>query len=59
MSRPANLRAIFAVPLAIAAISVAGLIVALTGDGLRDVASWIALAVPLLAVCWAMAARQR
>ena len=59
MSRPANLRAIFAIPLAIAAISVAGLIVALTGDGLRDAASWVALGVPLLAVGWAMKARRR
>lgn len=51
-------RQIFALPLAIAALSMVGLVVALTGDGWRDGLSWIALTVPLLAVAWAMKARR-
>lgn len=58
MKRPHSLRRIFAVPLLLALLSVAGLIVALTGDGMRDVASWAALAVPVLAVAWAMKAKR-
>lgn len=52
------LRAIFAVPLAIALLSVAGLVSALTGDGWRDALGWAALAVPVIAVGWAMRARR-
>ena len=59
MKRPQNLRRIFAVPLLLALLSVAGLIVALTGDGWRDGAAWLALGVPVLAVAWAMKARRR
>lgn len=59
MSRRTRLRHIFAIPLLIALVSVAGLIVALTGDRLRDILSWIALAVPIAAVVWAMKARRR
>jgi hypothetical protein len=55
---PQSLRQIFAWPLAIAVVSVVGLVAALTGDGLRDVLSWIALGVPILAVAWAMRARR-
>ncbi|MDT9600703.1 hypothetical protein [Sphingosinicella rhizophila] len=51
------LRAIFAMPLLIALATLVGLVAALTGDGLRDAASWIALAIPVLAVCWAMRIR--
>lgn len=52
--RAANrLGAIFAWPLAIFLIGLAGLVVALTGDGWRDAASWLALAAPVAAVCWA------
>lgn len=54
---PQRLRAIFAAPLAIALLSVLGLVAALTGDHWRDWLSWLALAVPVLAVAWAM--RQR
>ncbi|MBL0914820.1 MAG: hypothetical protein IBJ13_04700 [Sphingopyxis sp.] len=58
MKRGNGLRAIFAVPLLLALASFAGLIVALTGDGLRDAASWLALAIPVFAVGWAMRARR-
>lgn len=53
-----NLGAIFAVPLAIAVFSAVGLVSALTGDGWRDMLSWAALGVPVIAVGWAMKARR-
>lgn len=58
MKKGGRLRAIFAVPLLLALVSIAGLVVALTGDGLRDAAAWAALSVPVLAVGWAMRARR-
>ncbi|KTE30418.1 MULTISPECIES: hypothetical protein [unclassified Sphingopyxis] len=58
MSTRRGLRSIFRVPLLLALISIAGLVVALTGDGWRDGASWAALAIPILAVGWAMTARR-
>lgn len=58
MSRRRGLRSIFAIPLLLALVSVAGLVVALTGDGWRDAASWAALAIPVLAAGWAMKARR-
>lgn len=53
-----GLRAIFAVPLFIAILSIVGLVAALTGDGWRDALSWLALGVPVAAVGWAMKARR-
>lgn len=53
-----SLRAIFAMPLLLALVSVVGLVVALTGDGLRDAVAWAALAMPVLAIGWAMRARR-
>ena len=53
-----SLSAIFAVPLALLMLGVIGLVSALTGDGWRDLLSWAALAVPVLAVLWAMKARR-
>ncbi len=58
MSRRRGLRAIFAVPLLLALVSIAGLVVALTGDGWRDAVAWAALAIPVFAVGWAMKARR-
>ena len=58
MKTAGGLRAIFAVPLLLAIVSIAGLVVALTGDGLRDAASWAALAIPVFAVGWAMRTRR-
>lgn len=51
------IRSTFALPALIAAASLAGLIIALTGDGLRDAASWAGLATPLIAIAWAVRAR--
>lgn len=58
MKKKQSLGAIFAIPLLLAIISIAGLVVALTGDGLRDAAAWLALAIPVAAVAWAMKARR-
>jgi uncharacterized membrane protein len=58
MKQHHSLRAIFAAPLLLALVSIAGLVVALTGDGLRDAVSWGALFIPVLAVGWAMKARR-
>ena len=53
-----GLRAIFAVPLLIAVLSIVGLVAALTGDGWRDMLSWVALTAPVAAVAWAMRVRR-
>jgi hypothetical protein len=53
-----GLGTIFAVPLAISVLSSAALVAALTGDGWRDIISWVGLAAPVLAVGWAMRARR-
>ena len=45
--------------MSVALLSIAGLVVALTGDGWRDAAAWIALGAPVCAVGWAMKARRR
>jgi hypothetical protein len=54
-----SLAQIFAIPLLLAALSIIGLISALTGDGLRDILSWIGLAAPVLVTLWALRARRR
>lgn len=58
MSRARPLSAIFAWPLAIFVLGIAGLVIALTGDGWRDGAAWAALATPLVAVATAMRLRR-
>jgi hypothetical protein len=52
------LREIFALPLGILLLGIVGLVSALTGDGWRDALSWLALAVPVAAVAWAMRTRR-
>lgn len=47
------LRAVFAMPLAIGLLSTIGLVSALTGDGSRDLISWLALGTPVVATAWA------
>jgi membrane protein implicated in regulation of membrane protease activity len=49
------IRSTFAFPAMLALLSVAGLVVALTGEGWRDLLSWAALSTPLLAILWAVA----
>lgn len=50
-------RATWPVPIALAALTLFGLVAALTGDGWRDALSWLALAAPLGAIGWAIARR--
>ena len=59
MSRARSLPAIFAWPLALFVLGIAGLVVALTGDGWRDAAAWAALAAPLVVVVGAMRRNRR
>ncbi len=56
--RARSLRAVFAAPLVMCVLSLIGLVSALAGDGLADWLSWAALAVPVLAVAWAMRRRR-
>lgn len=49
------IRSTFALPALLALLSLAGLVVALTGERWRDLLSWAALSTPLLAVLWAVA----
>ena len=53
----AMLRSTWALPLLIALASLIGLIAALTGDGWRDVMSWLALGLPVAATYWAIRRR--
>lgn len=59
MKRHRSLGAVFAAPLLIALLSAIGLVSALTGDGWRDMLSWIGLGAPLAAVGWAISVRNR
>ena len=59
MKRPAsNLMRTFGAPLAIAVVSLIGLVAALAGDGLADVVSWVGLSVPVAVIVWARIARR-
>jgi hypothetical protein len=58
-TRARSLRTVFAVPLVMGVLSLIGLMSALAGDGLADRLSWAALAMPVLAVAWAMRRRRR
>lgn len=49
---------IFAAPIAIAVLSIVGLVTALLGDGVFDTVSWIGLLAPLLVICWALRFRR-
>ncbi|MPY69129.1 MAG: hypothetical protein GEU92_03480 [Alphaproteobacteria bacterium] len=49
---------VFAVPAALAAMGMAGLVSALVGDGPWDVVSWLALGALLLTVAWSARPRK-
>lgn len=53
------MRSTFAIPAILAMLSVLGLLSALTGDGARDVVSWLSLGSPVAAVVVAMCLRAR
>ena len=52
--RQRGLGRVFAVPLLLAAATLAGLVMGLAGDGINDALSWLLLAVPIgvLAFVW-------
>ena len=56
--RSNSLTTIFALPLAIFVCAIAALVIALTGDGWRDAASWVGLSIPVVVLIWAMRARR-
>ena len=53
-----SLTRIFVAPAAIAVISLVGLVVALLGDGVLDVISWLGLLIPLVVIVWALRFRR-
>jgi hypothetical protein len=57
-SKRRSIGAVFAIPSALAALSIFGLVSALTGDGLRDVLSWVGLGIPVAAAGWAWSRRR-
>ena len=56
ISRP--LRVVFAVPALLALVTVIGLVSALLGDGIWDLASWVLLAIPVAFTIWFMKLRR-
>lgn len=52
MSTPNSFRKVYGSASALAAITAAGLLLALFGDGIWDAMSWGALAVPLFVIVW-------
>lgn len=56
--RATPVRRTFAIPTAIAIISIVGLLGALVGDGWLDAISWAGLLVPLLVIAWALRYRR-
>lgn len=55
---PHGLRAIFAVPAVVAALSLFGLIAALIGNGVWDWIGWLTLGVSMAVLGWALIARR-
>jgi hypothetical protein len=49
-----SLWAVFAIPLALATVTIVGLVAGLTGEGAPDLLAWLFLAIPILvlAVAW-------
>lgn len=52
------IRSTFALPALLALLSLSGLVIALTGEGWRDILSWASLSAPLVAIIWAASARR-
>jgi len=58
MSRPGNTAmAIFAAPLAIGIASLVGLVLGLTGDGVRDILAWLLVGLAPLTIFAALSRR--
>ncbi|SDI11295.1 hypothetical protein SAMN05216189_1002145 [Pseudomonas delhiensis] len=54
-----NLWRVFRWPLALAVLSLVGLVSALVGDGPWDALSWVALGIPLVVILAALARARR
>jgi xanthosine utilization system XapX-like protein len=55
---PFSLKAIFAVPLIVAVLSLIGLVGALLGDGVWDWVGWLGLGACVAVLSWALIARR-
>jgi hypothetical protein len=56
-SKSRSLRVVFAVPVFLAVLTAIGLVSALVGDGIWDLASWILLGIPVALALWFMRGR--
>jgi hypothetical protein len=52
-----SIRQTLAMPVLLAVVSLTGLVIALTGDGWRDLLSAVLLTLPLVAIAYALARR--
>lgn len=59
MSQTYSYRKVYGAATVIAAITIAGLLFALFGDGLWDEVSWCLLAVPLAVLLWKLTTKQQ
>jgi hypothetical protein len=57
--RRGRLKRVWGVPILLAMLGLAGLVLALVGDGVLDTLSYLSLAVPLVVILWAVARRTR
>lgn len=53
----ALVRSTWTIPVLLALVTAIGLVAALTGEGWRDMLSWIGLGAPVAATAWAMRRR--
>lgn len=56
---PFSPKAIFAIPVAVAILSLIGLVGALLGDGVWDWIGWLGLGACIAVMAWALVARRR
>lgn len=56
---PGQFLRVFGAPLALAVLSLIGLLSALIGDGAFDTLSWLTLAAPIAVIGWFLARRDR
>ncbi len=52
-----SLAAVFAMPAVLLTVTIAGLVIGLTGDGVRDLLAWALLALPLFTLAFAWVRR--
>ena len=52
MRQPFPFRKVYGLPVLLAVVTFGGLLLALLGDGVWNVASWCALSIPLVVIAW-------